>query len=175
MYNPNQFAFYPYNQQQSQRNISIPLPIGGGATINFPSIGGGASPTQPSFPPIGGGAIPGGQFPPPPPPFPPGGPSDHHGGGGGQHQGPDQGPPTTPPPAYTPQLQQSGVQTFAVDSGSMRPCLHRFTYIWLNSGRGFWFYPTFVGRQSIAGYRWRGNRWMYYGTDTNRIRSFQCR
>lgn len=115
---------------------------------------------------------------PPVPPFPPqglfpgfpGGQSsqpDFPGGGG------DQGPPSGPPPSYTPQLQQTA-SIFAVDPGSMRRCLHRFTYVWLNNGRGFWFYPTFIGRTSVAGYRWRNFRWVFYGTDTNRIRSFQC-
>lgn len=107
---------------------------------------------QPGFPPPGFG---GGQqgF----PPF-----------GGGQQQG---GAPSTPPPSYTPQEQ---VSAFAVDPGAIRGCLYRFTYVWLNNGSSFWFYPTFVGRDSIAGYRWRGFRWVYYGTDLRRIRSFRC-
>jgi hypothetical protein len=31
-----------------------------------------------------------------------------------------------------------------------------------------------VGRNSIAGYRWRRNRWVYFGIDLNQIQSFQC-
>lgn len=163
--------YYPYYGQQvnsQPQSRLIISPIGGGTGINLPPIGGG---TVPSLPPIGGGVLPpfpGGQVPPivgEPPAFPDG----PHIGGGADH-----GPPPTPPPSYTPQSNQSLVSTFAIDSGSMRPCLFRFTYVWLENGRGFWFYPTFVGRQSIAGYRWRMNRWTYYGTDTNRIRSFQC-
>lgn len=87
--------------------------------------------------------------------------------GGGQ-----QGAPTTPPPAFIPQQQQ--FQTFAVDPGAIRGCLFRFTYIWLVNGNAFWFFPTFVGRNSVAGFRWRGNRWVYFGIDLNRIASFQC-
>ncbi|MCM3694070.1 transporter [Neobacillus niacini] len=107
---------------------------------------------QPGFPPPGFG---GGQqgF----PPF-----------GGGQQQG---GAPSTPPPSYTP---QESVSAFAVDPGAIRGCLYRFTFVWLNSGNSFWFYPTFVGRDSVAGYRWRNFRWVYYGTDLRRIRSFRC-
>ncbi|MEH7180771.1 hypothetical protein V7108_23320, partial [Neobacillus vireti] len=88
--------------------------------------------------------------------------------GGGQQQG---GAPSTPPPSYTPQEQASA---FAVDPGAIRGCLYRFTYVWLNSGSSFWFYPTYVGRDSVAGYRWRNFRWVYYGTDLRRIRSFRC-
>ncbi|PAQ12961.1 hypothetical protein [Bacillus sp. FJAT-42315] len=88
--------------------------------------------------------------------------------GGGQ-QG---GAPTSPPPSFTPQPQQA--TTFAVDPGAIRGCLFRNTYVWLRNGRSFWFYPTFVGRTSVAGWRWRNWRWTYYGTDLNRIRSFRC-
>ena len=88
--------------------------------------------------------------------------------GGGQHHG---GAPSTPPPSHTPHEQ---VSAFAVDPGAIRGCLYRFTFVWLNNGRSFWFYPTFVGRDSVAGYRWRGFRWVYYGTDLRRIRSFRC-
>ncbi|MBT2687324.1 hypothetical protein J7I93_03915 [Bacillus sp. ISL-47] len=108
----------------------------------------------------GGG--PGGGFGPPgPPPGPP--------GGGGQQQG---GAPTAPPPSFTPQMQQA--TTFAVDPGAIRGCLFRNTYVWLQNGSSFWFFPTYVGRTSVAGWRWRGWRWTYYGTDLRRIRSFQC-
>ncbi|MFE8697775.1 hypothetical protein ACFYKT_15655 [Cytobacillus sp. FJAT-53684] len=126
------------------------------------------------FPGGGGGGMPG--FPPGfPPVFPPG--QGQQSGGGGSHQGGGQqdGPPSSPPPTFTPQMQQqSSFSTFAVDPGSIRGCLRRFTFIWLENGRSFWFYPTFVGRTSVAGWRWRGFRWVYYGTDLNRIRSFQC-
>ncbi|WP_181444422.1 hypothetical protein [Bacillus sp. 03113] len=105
-----------------------------------------------------------------PPPFPPGFPGGPSSPGGAPGGG---GAPTSPPPSYTPQLLESP-SLYAVDPGSMRRCLYRFTYVWLRNGRSFWFYPTYIGRTSVAGYRWRGNRWMYYGTDADRIRSFQC-
>jgi hypothetical protein len=129
----------------------IPSRFGGGQQPGFlpPGFGGGQ---QPGFlpPPFGGGQQ---GF----PPF-----------GGGQQQG---GPPASPPPSYTP---QESPQLFAVDPGAIRGCLYRFTFVWLNNGNSFWFYPTFVGRNSVAGYRWRRFRWEYFGIDLSRIRSFRC-
>lgn len=124
----------------------------------FPWLPGGFFPGFPGGQQSGGGfpGQPGGQFPGQGPPF----------GGGGQS-----GPPNSPPPSFTPAAPQ--FQTFAVDPGAIRGCLFRFTYIWLNRDQ-FWFFPTFVGRNSVAGFRWRRNRWVYFGIDLNRIQSFQC-
>lgn len=80
-------------------------------------------------------------------------------------------PPSGPPPSFIP--SQPAAQTFAVDPGAIRFCLFRFTYIWLRRD-AFWFFPTFVGRNSIAGFRWTGFRWVFFGIDLNRIVSFQC-
>ncbi|WP_180320068.1 hypothetical protein [Peribacillus loiseleuriae] len=158
-----------------------PPPLGGGhGQYPGPPPGGGHGPYP--GPPPGGGH---GQYPGPPPggghgPYP--GPPQ--GGGHGQYPGPPphgghgqdhhDGPPTAAPPLFVPQL--SGGLLKAVDPGSLRGCLYRNTYIWLESGRGFWFYPTYVGRYSVAGYRWRRNlqRWVYFGVDADQIRSFQC-
>lgn len=108
------------------------------------------------FPGFPGGGQPGG---------PGGGPPGFPGGGQSA------GPPTSPPPSFTPSQQQ--FQTYAVDPGGIRRCLFRFTYVWLYRN-SFWFFPVFVGRQSIAGYRWTGYRWVYFGIDLDRIQSFQC-
>ncbi|WP_228409575.1 hypothetical protein [Radiobacillus deserti] len=112
----------------------------------------------PWFPNQGGGSA----FGPPssPPPIEPG-------------QSPQAGPPSEPPPSFVPQQTQQ-IGTFAVDPGGIRGCLFRFTYVWLDRFQQFWFYPTFVGRTSVAGYRWNGFRWMYFGIDLNRIDSFTC-
>ncbi|OCA89153.1 hypothetical protein [Pseudobacillus wudalianchiensis] len=117
----------------------------------FPGIFGppGGFPSSPSIPSV------------PPPGVP----------GGGQQAG---GPPSSPPPAFTPQLQQGAISPLAVDPGAIRGCLFRYTYVWLENGQNFWFYPIFVGRTSIAGWRWQNWRWVYFGTDLRRIRSFQC-
>lgn len=97
------------------------------------------------------------------PSFPPTGPSTPTQGGA----------PTTPPPNFTP--TKSSVSTFAIDPGGIRNCLHRFVFIWPSgSNRGFWIFLTFVGPRSIAGFRWNGWRWSYFGMDLNRIDSFQC-
>ncbi|MFJ5718276.1 collagen-like protein [Neobacillus sp. NPDC093127] len=80
--------------------------------------------------------------------------------------------PTAPPPSFIP--QQAAASPFAVDPGAIRLCLFRNTFIWLNNGEGFWFYPIFVGPRSVAGFRWNGWSWMIFGIDTRRIISFTC-
>lgn len=99
------------------------------------------------------------QFPPGPPP-----------GAGGQQQ--QQFLP--PPPSQFP--QDTGPSVFAVDPGGIRRCLFKYTFIRLRNGSRFWFFPVFVGRYSIAGYRWRPRqlRWVYFGVDLNEITSFSC-
>ncbi|MFB7141338.1 collagen-like protein [Gottfriedia sp. NPDC056225] len=97
----------------------------------------------------------------------PGGfPGQPGGGGGGQGQ------PTAPPPSFTP--AQTQATAFAVDPGAIAGCRFRNTYVWLNNGEQFWYFPTFVGRTSVAGWRWIGWRWIFFGIDTHRIRSFTC-
>ena len=157
-------------------NNQFPFPQNSGGPQGFPPIDGQQfrNPQFPGsmMPPFGNPQFPsfpqqqGPSFPqqPGPPNFPPGGQQ-----GGGQQQ---QGAPTSPPPSFVPQRQSVGV--FAVDPGSIRGCLFRNTYVWLNNGNGFWFYPIFVGRRSVSGFRWNGFMWTYYGTDLERISSFQC-
>jgi hypothetical protein len=128
---------------------------------------------------------PGGGFTPPrPTPRPPfGPPSGGPGGFPGGGPGGQQGAPSGPPPNFIPSKAQAqslsgGYQQpglFAVDAGSLRPCLFRFTYIWLRNGNAFWAWLTFVGRRSVSGFRWNGRRWMYFGVDTRRIDFFVCR
>ncbi|MEH7362711.1 hypothetical protein [Priestia megaterium] len=74
-----------------------------------------------------------------------------------------------PPPSVIPLMP-----SFAVDPGAISGCLYRYTYIWPRNGRPYWFYPTFVGGRSVAGYRWTGFFWVYAGVDVNQIREFQC-
>ena len=102
-----------------------------------------------------------------PPSFgPPAGPPS------GPPTGAQGGPPSGPPPSFVPQQQQASL--FAVDPGSMRGCLFRYTYVWLNNRQQFWFYPIFLGRRSVAGWRWTGFRWVYFGIDLRQIQSFTC-
>lgn len=86
-----------------------------------------------------------------------------------------QGPPSGPPPSFVPQQAgPSGIGVQAVDPGAIRRCTFRFVFIWPERGRGFWAFLVFVGRRSVAGWRWNGRRWVYFGMDLRRIRSFQC-
>ncbi|MEH7110575.1 hypothetical protein [Bacillus sp. JJ1764] len=97
-----------------------------------------------------------------PPTGPPPGHHDH-----------EAGPPTAPPPSAVPQQTYQAGQ-FAVDPGSMIRCLHRYTYVWLRGFEQFWFYPTFIGRHSVSGYRWTGHRWVNFGISLRQIQSFTC-
>ncbi|MFG3614034.1 collagen-like protein [Rummeliibacillus sp. G93] len=81
--------------------------------------------------------------------------------------------PTAPPPSFTPQ-QSTTVSPLAVDPGAIRMCLFRNTYVWLNNGDAFWYYPVFVGSRSVSGFRWTGWTWVIFGIDTRRISSFTC-
>lgn len=124
------------------------------------------------LPGLFGGPSQGGFFPGPPGNFFSGGPGGSPQGGpfpGGPGQNVQ--PPNSPPPNFTP--KQADFQTKAVDPGSIQGCMFRFTYIWLRRD-GFWFYPIFIGRRSISGFRWTGFRWAYYGVDLRSIQSFQC-
>jgi hypothetical protein len=105
------------------------------------------------------------------PPFrPPGGIMGPTPGMPGQQGGPPQGP----PPSFVPAQRSDGISVRAVDPGAIRPCLFRFVYIWLENGRQFWAWLVFVGPRSVAGWRWNGFRWVYFGTDLENISSFIC-
>lgn len=94
--------------------------------------------------------------------------------------------PSGMPPDYIPQKGQGkklgaaapstagGPTTFAVDAGAIFPCVNHFVYIWPTNGPGFWAYITFVGRNSIAGFRFQGRRFRYFGMDLRRIDEFFC-
>jgi hypothetical protein len=88
-------------------------------------------------------------------------------------------PPTAPPPAYIPAKTEKGVKTGdpslkAVDPGSIKGCRYRYVYIWQRNGRSYWAYLTYVGRRSIAGWRWMAFMWVYFGIDLRKIDSFLC-
>ncbi len=97
--------------------------------------------------------------PPPPPPFAP--PTEEG--------GPPPAPPRSAPPSFSPQIspRPGGAR-------GIRNCLFRNTFIWLTNGNSFWFFPTFVGRRAVSGFRWRGFAWTFQRIDLDRIRSFQC-
>lgn len=171
-------------QEQEYYIVRQPIPFPGGMFGPFqgtqpfsPMFGPGFPPGQgPGFPPGQGPGFPPGQgpgFPPGQGPgFPPGqGPGFPPGGGG-----PGLGPPSGRPPAFIPS-QAAAQQTqgaFAIDPGSIRRCRFRYVYLWLDNGQQFWAWLTFVGRNSVAGWRWIGFTWVYFGLDLNRISSFIC-
>lgn len=120
-------------------------------------------PGQPGRPPFGPP-----QGPPPGPPF---GPPQ------GSQAGQKNTPPG-PPPSVTPTKAQAqfkaGPGVMMVEPGTLRPCLFRYVYIWPRRGRGFWAWITFIGRRSIAGFKWNGFRWVYFGMDLRQIETFVC-
>ncbi|NIK75027.1 hypothetical protein FHS15_000125 [Paenibacillus castaneae] len=63
---------------------------------------------------------------------------------------------------------------FAVDPRAISGCLFRNTFVWLNNGDRFWFFPTFVGRNSVSGFRFFGGTWRFFGIDLRQISSFTC-
>lgn len=87
-------------------------------------------------------------------------------------------PPSSPPPSFTPQqFTTTQQQEFSRRGGvrGIRRCMFRNTYIWLNNGRSFWFFPMLVIGNQIIGFRWRDRRgWVYDSINRNRIVFFQC-
>ncbi|MRG86892.1 hypothetical protein [Salinibacillus xinjiangensis] len=151
---PGQISDF-FDQFQQQQTPQGP-PFGQGSG-QFPSFGQGPGQGPGQFPPFGQGPGQGGdQLPPRPPSLP----EQAQGGFGSEAQGQFGG----------------GPSIYAVDPGSFQGCLRRLTIVRLTNGRRFWFYPTFIGRRSVAGYRWypRRWRWVYTGFDTDRVTSFQC-
>jgi hypothetical protein len=168
-YYPAQEYVWFYDPRGFEGRPVFPFPgfPGNPSSPGFPGFPGpgGQQPGFPNFPGPGGG------FPNPGfPGFPGPGSSIP-----GTPQSPGMQQPTSPPPSYTPQMPLSAAgQPLAVDPGAIRRCMLRFTYIWLRNGQQFWFFPIFVGPTSVAGFRWTGFNWMYFGTDLRSITSFTC-
>lgn len=104
-------------------------------------------------------------------------------------QGPGmEGQPRTAPPNFIPEAPGMDRRSMGAPFGigtqfgagtrvrqrDIRRCINRFTYIWLINGNNFWFYPTFLDRQFVYGFRWRRNRWEYDRININRIIFFRC-
>lgn len=91
---------------------------------------------------------------------------------GPTHFGP---PPVGQMPMSTPPGFSPPIPAWREGSSGIRSCLFRNTYIWMNSGRSFWFFPTAVGREIIAGFRWsRRYGWYFRTISRNQIRSYEC-
>lgn len=98
--------------------------------------------------------------------------------------------PRSAPPSFTPEAprmdqrrgesgepSQFGGQRggdFRTQPREFRRCINRFTFIWLINGNSFWFYPTFVSRDFVQGFRWRRNRWEFDRINLRRILFFRC-
>ena len=165
---PNTLPLYSHGTLEGYRNTRQEFPPGPPPNYTpqknqqmpgpgFGTIGGPGGPGQggPGF------GFPGG----------PGGPGQggpgfgFPGGPGGPVQG---GPgPSVPGPG--------GPTVFAIDPGQINFCLFKFTYIWQTNGMSYWAYLVRAGRNSIAGFRWRRGRWVYFGLDLRNIDSFYCR
>ncbi len=113
-----------------------------------------------------------------PPQGPPSGPPQ--GPPGRPPQGPPGGPPPGPPgpPPAAPfgrGTDRERFPPFIPDVNRLRRCLFRYTYIWLNNGNDFWFYPVALSGGFLAGFRWRNSRWRFETLNIRRIAFFQCR
>lgn len=129
-------------------------------------------PFQQNFPmPMGPG--PGG-FPGGPGGFPGGGPGSFPGGGPGSGPGANTPMPMGPPPAFSPQMEQLSRSQSQQGSSGIRRCIYRNTFIWQRNGNSFWFFPTFVSRNVILGFRWGRFGWVYSSVNRNSILTFQC-
>lgn len=71
-------------------------------------------------------------------------------------------------------LSNGSLLAGSIDSGAISPCLYKYIYIFPNTGKGFWTYLTYVGKKSIAGYKWTENSWVYFGISLVKIDSFIC-
>ncbi|KOY80335.1 hypothetical protein I6G82_20980 [Lysinibacillus macroides] len=84
-------------------------------------------------------------------------------------------PPAGQMPMGTPPGFSPPIPAWRVGSSGIRACLFRNTYIWMNNGRSFWFYPTAIGREFIVGFRWsRRYGWHFRTIVRNQIRSYEC-
>ncbi len=90
---------------------------------------------------------------------------------------PGTSPPIGPPPGITPKKLYSALK---VDPAGIAPCRLQFAYVWIKDIKGstgpkeFWTYIVYVGLSSVAGFRWTGSQWLFWGADLNNIDTFTC-
>lgn len=89
-----------------------------------------------------------------------------------QMNAPKGGPPG-PPPTFSPNKNETPTVK-SVSPGSIRPCVFRYVYIWLENDMSFWAWLTRVDMRTASGWRWNRGRWVYFGVDLRRISSFEC-
>ncbi len=80
--------------------------------------------------------------------------------------------PMGPPPAFSPAMSSS--QSSQSGSSGITRCIYRNTFIWQRNGNSFWFFPVFVTRNVILGFRWGRFGWMHSTINRDSILTFQC-
>ncbi|MEK4425037.1 hypothetical protein [Solibacillus sp. FSL K6-1523] len=110
-----------------------------------------------------------------------GGPSSPPPGFGGPGYPPSMGgntpAPTAAPPNFTPAMPMTSASSRSGShhgSSGIRRCIYRNTFIWQRNGDSFWFFPTFVSRNTILGFRWGRFGWVFSTVNRNSILTFQC-
>jgi hypothetical protein len=79
--------------------------------------------------------------------------------------------PSGSPPDVIPRLAP---RVRAIDAGAIRGAMFKMIYVWLEDGQSFWFFPTYVGRESVAGFRWGRFGWTYAGFDLRLVKGFSA-
>lgn len=94
-----------------------------------------------------------------------------------------QGYPIGPPPKDMPVKQKNPYFNLSeekykgydkISLKNLFPCRYRYTYIWLENGKSFWIWPTYIDRYYIAGFRWTRKGWSYFGLRIKKIEDFVC-
>lgn len=83
--------------------------------------------------------------------------------------------PTSAPPNFTPAMPMTTSRSGSHNGSSgIRRCIYRNTFIWQRNGDSFWFFPTFVSRNVVLGFRWGRFGWVFSTVNRNSILTFQC-
>ena len=85
--------------------------------------------------------------------------------------------PTAAPPNFTPAMPMTTASSRSGShsgSSGIRRCIYRNTFIWERNGHSYWFFPTFVSRNVILGFRWGRFGWTFSTINRNSILTFQC-
>ncbi len=83
-------------------------------------------------------------------------------------------PPVTNRPPFLPPFIDRPPFLPPSNIGRINRCLNRETLITLTNGFSFWFYPTYVSRNSVFGFRWGRNGWNQDSISLNSIVSVNC-
>lgn len=79
--------------------------------------------------------------------------------------------PTNPPPIYIP---KPPTPARPISTITLTPCAYKYTYLWLRNKEGFWAYIVTIGKKSISGWRYTGNRWKQFNSRFKDIINFTC-